>query len=33
MLDGWDGADLTVEAAVVVPVEVLSDGDLEVVDG
>src|SRR3954451_11161904 len=33
MLDGRDGADLAVEASVVVPVEVLGDGDLEIGDG
>ncbi|MDP9434148.1 MAG: hypothetical protein M3P93_02720 [Actinomycetota bacterium] len=32
VFDGWDEADLAVEAAVVEPVDVLGDGDLEVVD-
>ena len=32
MLGRWDQADLAVQAAVVEPVEVFGDGDLEVVD-
>jgi hypothetical protein len=31
-LDGWDEADLAVEASVVEPVDVFGDCDLEVVD-
>src|SRR4051794_41138149 len=31
VLHGWDEPELAVEAAVVVPVDVLGDGDLEVV--
>ena len=31
-LGGWDQADLAVQAPVVEPVDVLGDGDLEVVD-
>ena len=32
VLDRWDEADLAVEPAIVEPVDVLGDGDLEVVD-
>ena len=32
VLDGWHEADLAVQATVVEPVDVLGDGDLEVVD-
>jgi hypothetical protein len=32
VLDGWDEPDLAVRAAVVEPVDVLGDGDLEVGD-
>jgi hypothetical protein len=32
VLHGWDEPKLAVEAAVVVPVDVLRDGDLQVVD-
>lgn len=32
-LGGWDQADLAGQALVVEPVDVLADGDLEVVDG
>ena len=32
MLGRWDQADLAVQASVVEPVDVLGDGDLEVVD-
>jgi hypothetical protein len=32
VFDWWDQADLAVQAAVVVPIGVLGDGDLEVVD-
>jgi hypothetical protein len=31
-LRGWDVAELAVEAALVEPVDVLGDGDLDVVD-
>jgi hypothetical protein len=33
VFDGWDQADLAVEASVVEPVDVFDDGDLEVGDG
>ena len=32
VLDRWEKPELAVEAAVVEPVDVLGDGDLEVVD-
>jgi hypothetical protein len=32
VLDGWDQAELAVQASLVVPVEVLGGGDLDVVD-
>jgi hypothetical protein len=32
VLGGWDETDLAVQASVVEPVDVLGDGDLEVVD-
>jgi hypothetical protein len=33
VLDGWDRADLAVEASAVEPVDVFDGGDLEVGDG
>jgi hypothetical protein len=32
VLHRWDQADLAVEASVVAPVDVLGEGDLEIVD-